>query len=181
MNMENKINRETVNLFSNKLAKLFNNFFPGIVVLELFFKRGYFSNQPVNVFDFILYLFWCGILSIPYNFIQPTRVATLIRTLINKIPKSNMTKEQINEENEFTYDAQEYVELGFVLLKILLTYLVYKLLLIFSVSPSLIGINPSVMLMCICIIITLILSYPVAVIYAYILERFFSKYLEEVK
>ena len=34
--------------------------------LEIIFKKGLFSNQPQTIFEFILFLFWAILLSIPF-------------------------------------------------------------------------------------------------------------------
>ena len=46
-----------------------NTFLPGIVVIELIFKKGLFLNQPQTIFEFILFLFWAILLSIPFYFL----------------------------------------------------------------------------------------------------------------
>jgi preprotein translocase subunit SecG len=65
--MENIFTKKSFKLFSDKLYQILNHIIPGIVSLEVFFHRGFFSNLPQPFFEFILYIFWSFILSIPYN------------------------------------------------------------------------------------------------------------------
>ncbi len=40
-----KFTKESINFIFNKLASLFNLFFPGVVILELFLKKDIFQSR----------------------------------------------------------------------------------------------------------------------------------------
>lgn len=179
--MESKINQQTVRLFFDKLAKLFNYFFPGIIILELFFNKGYFSNPPTDTFGFILYIFWCGILSIPYNFIGHESIANFHDNLILAYAKKYKLDEEQSEEfqtefkKEFSEDEiedmSEEINLGLILVKLFLTYLVYKLLINFGFDYTILNIPSNVLQLFATLIITIPLSYPLVPCYTWICTK----------
>lgn len=63
------LNNESYKIISEKFFLLINTFLAGIVVLEIIFKKGLFSNQPQIIFEFILFLFWAILLCIPFYFL----------------------------------------------------------------------------------------------------------------
>lgn len=170
--MEPKMYKETLNLFFNKLAILFNSFFPGMVILELFFKKGYFSNPPVDIFSFLLFLVWCGILSIPYNIVHPMSIEKFSDKLLRVASeKYNLTEsdleEAMNKDEEEWDDIIEEFNLVFTLIKLVLTYVVYKALLIIAFPSFLIFNIPDVIIQFITsLILTTIFSYPIGYIYS---------------
>lgn len=181
--MASNINKETVNLLFNKLAKLLCSFFPGMVVLELFFHKGLFSNNVMSFTEFILFVVWCGIFSVPYNFFHPNSVENFMDTFKQLMcKKNNITEEQLDsvldKDSDFLDDLNEYFELGFIIVKLFLTYIVYKLLLYFSIpSVSIINIPISILQLFISIPVTLLLSYPFGFIYAWFCKKMIVKLL----
>jgi hypothetical protein len=174
--METKINKELVNLFFSKLAKLFKYFFPGIVLLELFFKQGLFSTPPSNIYSFFIYLFWCGILSLPFHLIQPSCIDSFFNNLLAFISKTRNIEKTILEAmfkgKDESEDELEEFELGFILIKLFLMYIIYKLLNIILMSDlKFIGISGIILKLFINIIIVSVLSYPIGYIYSVICMR----------
>lgn len=99
--MDSKINSTTIKLFFDKLAILFNHFFLGMVILELFFKQGYFSDSPDNIYSFILFLVWSGIFSIPFHFFQPNSIENWKDDIISFLCKEeNIKNEDFTEKQK---------------------------------------------------------------------------------
>ena len=180
--MTPKLSKENVELAYAQFARLFNNFFPGIVILELFFNRGYFSTQPDTIFELVLFLLWAGIFSIPFYYIQPAAVVSLAHQYFEKEAKKNgVTSEELQEslENNLNDEdklvlknANEVIELGFVLIKLVLLYMSYK---VFSYycpkSFSFLGIGPEIVGFAISYFATYIISIVVARPYRYFVFR----------
>lgn len=51
---------------------------PGLIVLEFVFSRGLFHKVPVNWIEFVLFLLWCIIFSLPYVELGLTTWITLV-------------------------------------------------------------------------------------------------------
>ena len=180
-------NNETIKLIYNKIALFFNLFFPGIVVMDLFFQRGLFSNLPENIYSFILYLLWCAILSLPFTFYMPKSVETFMSELIkyccekaeiekkyfdDEINKNQETKEDLN-------NLSEKFSLSFILITLFLMYIVLKLLVYYNFPNSeYINIPVNVMQFIITFIVVYILRYPVGMIYAKLIYYLFTKWID---
>jgi hypothetical protein len=179
--MASNINKETVNLLFDKLAKLFNYFFPGMVILELFFHKGLFSNSIMNLPSFILFIVWAGIFSVPYNFRHPNCIENFtdnFKTILCK--KNNLTIEQLDEvidKEPDTFDhLDDIIELGYILIMLLITYLVYKVLLFYNFpANTIINIPINIIQLLITFPLTYLLSNPFGRIYAYMCRRMVIK------
>lgn len=183
--METNVNKETLHLFFAKLAKLFNSFFPGMVILELFFKKGYFSTPPDNIFSFFLFLIWCGILSVPYHFIQPFSIENFNDNLLKlvcekfKVSKLELEKKTDKESEEKLDDLKEEFTLGFILIKLVCTYVIFKYLLAFTFPSIIILKIPIVIIqLIITLFLVILVSYPVGYIYSriflFLIKKYFS-------
>lgn len=174
--MDNRINKENVNLLFDKSARLINYLFPGVFVMELIFKKGYFSNQPNNLIEGILFVFWCVIFSIPYNYIQPPKVMHLLDILNKKLFDLKLVPTlEFNVEDEKINDISELLELGFTLVKICISYFAYKFICHYFTISIYLGINIHVCLYILTMSITMIISYLLGPLYAHIITNFLVK------
>ncbi len=176
--MKTEINNEVVNLIFSKLAKLFNSFFPGIIILELFFKIGLFSNSPSNIFNFMLYVIWCGIISVMYNSFQPNSVSLFSYVFKKEMfEKYNFDKDA--DVGDFVDDLQEHVTLGFLLIKLSITYILYYIVLLIPLT-TFIEIPLNIIQLIIVLIFTILFSYPIGFLYKAYTRRNFFKSTDEM-
>jgi hypothetical protein len=176
--MENKVNKETIKLFFEKLAHFINYIFPGLFILELFFHKGFFSNQPETLIGGILFGFWCIIFSIPYHFIQPFSVENIFINLeLESINKKIIKEGDFSPSEDELEDLQAAVELGFILLKILLTYFIYKFICYYFVFDNYFDIDQNIWKFLLTITSMITLSYPFGYIYSATMKFYFIKYL----
>jgi len=119
-----EINNENIKEIFNKLSKLFYSFFPGILILELFFQIGIFSNHLGNLFDFILYLVWCGIISIPFHYDLPNEIL-LLQLEINKELSKRYPKKNNKRINFFKEELDDKNFLEFILIKLLIFVILF--------------------------------------------------------
>lgn len=174
-------NKEFVNLFFSKLAKLFNHFFPGIVVLELFFNKGFFSSTPEDIYSFVLFLVWSGILSIPFNFIQPLSV-DLFGEKLKAYFITSLSSENISDDSEEEiYSAKEAFELGFILIKLLLTYIIYKIIETFELIKSVFSISENITTLIVSVSIATIISYPIGFVYSKLFFQLIKTLIRKAK
>jgi hypothetical protein len=169
--MKTTINSETITLFFDKLAQFFNNFFPGIIILELFFDIGIFSNPPTNIFTFILYVVWCGILSIPFRWLVPSNIDFFVPRLQKELLKKDLLDEDSIDKNS-RKDAGEEFELGFIIIKLIITIILYYLIIQLPITPFC-GIPTTIINLTIVLfamsIISYLLSFPYAACFKKIL------------
>jgi hypothetical protein len=95
-----EFNKETLNLFRQKLSIILVNIFPGILILELFFKKGFLSDNISNLYSFIIYLVWGFSLSIMVNFLLNISISYFLEKKVkpyfnrkNKEIPNNLYKE----------------------------------------------------------------------------------------
>ena len=172
--MDSKINKEVVELFFNKLSKIFKYFFPGIFILEIFFNQGIFSNPPTTFITLFIYVFWCGIFSIPYHSNLPYSIDTFMDNFIEilctrlKIDKEKLS-EGYNSSMEEWENNKDGIELGFILVEMTLTYFVFKILIWFNLpNYEYLYIPINVLQFFITLTTVIILSYPISYIYSII-------------
>lgn len=149
------LNEQSIKLISNKLFGIINYTLPGIFILELFFKKGLFSNVPITLFEFLLFLFWSFILSIPYNLINPVSMSNFLeekKTIVMKdesidkekfLSEFERLKEENKEENEKTDSMLHFI---FIIIYLLILYLTNKLLISFFTYDSFLNINKPVLI-----------------------------------
>ena len=73
-----ELNKETFNLFRQKLSTILVNIFPGILILELFFKKGFLNDNINNLYNFILYLAWGLSISVIIEFFLFISIADFV-------------------------------------------------------------------------------------------------------
>lgn len=175
--MEKQIDKETINLFFAKLAIFLNKLFPGVFVLEIFFERGFFSNPPSNYIELILFVIWCVVLSVPFNFLQPPSVEFWhndVREIIEK--KGNTKYLTFENDREKLGDMLERIILVFILLKLSLTYFILKLISFYFAIDNYIGIPDIVWKYIISIILITFLSWPLGFLYTFVMKKLLFKY-----
>jgi hypothetical protein len=69
-----------------------------VFILEVFFKKGYFSRPPENLFEFLLFCFWAFVLSIPFNLFDVYSTKTLYQTVRTNVIDAKIIEEQILED-----------------------------------------------------------------------------------
>ena len=129
------INKENVELFNSKIMLLLNNIIPGIVLLEIFFKNGFFSKTPENLFVFIIYLIWAFLLSIPFNIFSSLNLKKSIKKVmddkIKAVPESEKNKLIEDLENYFKEEKEDMdvlndrIQFAFNILYVILIYVIY--------------------------------------------------------
>ena len=144
------INEYTIKIINNKFFYLFNSIFPGIFIMEIFFKKGLFNEIPQSIYEFLIFVVWCFLFSIPYNILS----AFSFNKIIEKIKKKALKDETIDKE-KFLAEFQKYVDTEqeenkrvdsllkffYILIEIFLTYMIYKVLTYFYVYHSVLKIN----------------------------------------
>jgi hypothetical protein len=136
---------------------------PGIFVLDLVFKQGFFNHRITSWIDLVFLVFWGLILSLPFHYIQPRRFKVLLRVL--------MRKSKIKDE-EYLKGLSDEVELGFVMVKLIIFYFIFKFISYQSMITIIpvIGINTQIVIFILSIILTFVLGY--IVIFGY--EKIFN-------
>ena len=129
--MESIINEQSVKIFSDKLYQVLNYIVPGVFTLEIFFKKGIFSVPPNSIFEFILFLIWAFIFSLPFNLISTFRLDNVIKIIKSKIDKLE-TNDEIKivskEMEENHIDIESMVQFLSINIYLLFLYLTYKYL-----------------------------------------------------
>ena len=76
-----KISEETVSIVNRNISLFAALIFPGIFFLEVFFEKGLMSGGINNVYEFILYLIWALIISVPFFYITSFNAMILDTTV----------------------------------------------------------------------------------------------------
>ncbi len=85
------LTKETVTLIKDKLSTVAILTIPGMTVLDVVLGRGLFGQQPSNIFEFTIYLFWCISLSV-FFLVPVVSTAYRCRYLINSLQKKPQEK-----------------------------------------------------------------------------------------
>jgi len=156
-----------------KFAGVIGLFIPGIIILEGFFNKGLFAGGISSLYDFILYLLWASILSLPLNFFCPARIAHFKEGLIARLNKElemRMDDEIVEEEDEEEEDKDEEDKLIFYVIQSIIMVVNLKIFVEFDlISESIIGINPVILHLGISYLVAIILGYPMGYILTKIL------------
>ncbi|EKT4501212.1 hypothetical protein ABF176_000149 [Flavobacterium psychrophilum] len=178
------INKENVEIFNSKIMLVLNNIIPGIVLLEIFFKNGFFSKTPENLYLFIIYLVWAFLLSIPFNIFSSLNLKKNIRKVMNnqieKVPDSEKMKMKEDIEIYFKKEKEDMevlndsFEFGFNLLYVILTYVIYKFIDCYFILPSFWKLNQSFINLFICLFVVFIITIPIRII----IDRLLYNYLK---
>ena len=97
---------------------------PGVFVLDLVFKRGFFSNTIMSWIDLIFILFWGIVLSLPFHYYNPKGFLDYLRSCLRRYLNKNSN---IGDEELLEQRSNE-VEIEFVLIKVITFYFIFKLL-----------------------------------------------------
>ncbi|WP_343695737.1 hypothetical protein [Flavobacterium sp.] len=171
-----EINTESSKFFLRKSSKLLNFIFPGIVIIDLFFKKGFFSNEIDSLYTFILYIIWALILSIPFHFFNHSLLENLTKHLLKNVGiKRKHSPEEIKkiyeslteEDKEDFEEFQDGALLGLIIIKTIILYLTYKIFIYYKIVHFTIIDIPLDYLNFICVTLsTIIMSYPLGYVYA---------------
>jgi len=103
-----------INEISKNFWKIISMFVPGIIILDVIFKRGFFNNFDPNWISLILLLIWAIIISIPYfNMSSAFWVSIILKD-----------KDQIPEEDAI-YASAASISLIYVLIHSSLSLLLF--------------------------------------------------------
>jgi len=163
-----------INAVFDHLARLFCYLVPGIVLLEVVFEQGVFSTSPKTLYDFIIYILWATLISVPFNFSIPTPVKTYLEGMISyaydEMERQNVNPERIDKKA--TLDEEERIRAGLILIKVVVFYLLYILLdNLGLVSGGFFEIPEKIIQVAIVLTIVSLLSYPLGLGYLKIIER----------
>jgi len=176
--MTNYFTKENISIFFNRLSLFFNSLFPGIVILEIFFRKGYFSILPDSYIALFLYIFWAGIFSLPFS-LYPYSITSILLNLITELNKKfplKATAEDIlkikEELKEAALVTNHSIRLGFNILRLCLIYLMNKILIFFDIP------NDSILHMSTEIIHLIILSFIIGLLTIPLAKLFSILYLK---
>lgn len=187
--MEKFFNEDTLNLFSNKIYSILNYTLPGIFTLEVFFNKGLFSKPPENIFEFILFLIWAFLFSIPYNLIDSFNSENIIKHVKkdfqNQFPDNNELKDEfdkiitINEENITLINS--LIQFISVIIYLLYTFFVFKYLTSHFTYNNIWGISKDVL-----IYLNTLIFYPICFLLTYLIGKIIEylyarKMLKEIR
>jgi hypothetical protein len=175
--MEKILDKEAINLLLAKLSIFLNKLFPGVFIMEIFFQRGYLSTPPISFIDLILYIIWCVVLSVPFNFLQPPCVEFWFNDVRETIEKKENTKHLKYEcDKEKLGDMHERIILGFILLKLSLTYFILNLISFCCVVDNYIEIPGIIWKYALSMVIITFLSWPFGFFYTLVIKWLMLKY-----
>ena len=123
------LNNESYKIISENFFLLINTFLPGIVVLEIIFKKGLFLNQPQTIFEYTLFLFWAILLSIPFYFLIGLNTREYI---LGKIKENNLSTRNIDNEKLEVLDFN--FQFIYILNSTLLFYIIDRIFHLLNIS-----------------------------------------------
>lgn len=104
----------TIDEISKNFWKIISMFVPGIIILDVIFRKGFFTNLELNWISLVLLLIWAIIISIPYfNMSSSFWVSIILKD-----------KEQIPEEDAI-YASAASISLIYVLIHSSLSLLLF--------------------------------------------------------
>src|SRR5690242_18535928 len=128
--MENFLNEQSVKIIDNKFYHFLNYILPGIFVMDIFFKKGLFSNIPQTLYEFLIYVVWCFLFSIPYNIFSVFSFDSIMEKLKEQALKDNAINketflqefEKMAEEKREEYDKLDsLLEFLYIIIYLFLT------------------------------------------------------------
>ncbi|AWH85217.1 hypothetical protein HYN59_08840 [Flavobacterium album] len=177
--MSEIFNETNIKLFRSKIFMFLNYTLPGLVVLDIFFKKGFFSESTTSLYDFLLLMLWSFIFSIPYNIFDTISLSSIIKYAIEKVVDRN----EINRINEFIEEKSEELEeeesklqFFFTILYTFLTYCFFKILIYYFTFNSIWNININLTIYFICLLIINIILIP---IFRFIVTKIFGNHIRE--
>jgi hypothetical protein len=123
----------------NKLSTFLNCFFPGFLILEILFNKGFYNNNIENIVNLILYILWGCILSILFNASFNVSIQEIFKSalMIGKTPLreelgdklSTIIFEEIKKKNliDYVMDIIELHKFVFSGIRVGLLYMIYKI------------------------------------------------------
>ncbi len=171
-----EINKENSKYILAKFAKGLNSLFPGVIIMDMIFGIGIFSTIPDTIYSFLLYMFWCIILSIPYgSYVHPILDNFTQHSLKIHCEKKGLTNDQMkkiynsmsDEEEEEFENIEQQLLLFFIILEGILTYILFSLLDYFNLNYEILGMSSKYWQTVIVIGIVQIIAYP----FSYIIGR----------
>lgn len=174
------LNNESYKIISEKFFLLINTFLPGIVVLEIIFKKGLFSNQPQTIFEFILFLFWAILLSIPFYFLIGLNTREYI---LGALKENNLSTKNIDNEKLEVLDFN--FQFIYILNSTLLFYIIDRIFHKYFYFIEIFGISPKFMelfsVFTLTAMISIILSIPLTFLFIKIINKKFLKIINLIK
>lgn len=145
-----EINKENSKYILAKFAKGLNSLFPGVIIMDMIFDIGIFSKIPDTIYSFILYVFWCIVLSIPYgSLVHPildnfAKYSLKIHCIKKGLSIDQMKKiyDSFSEEQEEEFeDLEQQLLFSFIILEGILTYVIFRLLNYFNLNYDILGMS----------------------------------------
>jgi hypothetical protein len=99
-----------------KLSTFLNFFFPGLLILEILFKKGFYNDNIETLYDLILYILWGCLLSVLFNASFNVSIEEILKSslIVRKTPLGNGAADMLSEtifkeikKNKFMMD---YIE-----------------------------------------------------------------------
>jgi hypothetical protein len=181
------LDEKSIKIFSQKLFIALNFSLPGIFVLELFFKKGIFSNSPQTLYEFTLLILWAFILSLPYNIIdvysiEDIYIATKKKALKNNLITPEFAKEVEKKSKKYFKKHRKSHELTdsqihFVAINIylLITFFAYKYLDSHYFYHAVWNIGKSTLLYLNTLLVSLPIIYTLTLIIGNIMTNYYAK------
>lgn len=178
-----EVNQENTKYLLKKSTKFLCYIFPGMVVMDIFFNKGFFSNEIDSIYTFLIYIVWVLVLSIPFHHLNSYPVEEFIMHVMKEVGKINgYTMEECKEiyetlsedDKELFSDYDSQIVFGTVIIKTVLFYIIYKISIFYNfISFSIFDIPSRYLLFAFTIIMTIVLGYALGYIYAkYNIARF---------
>lgn len=173
-----EVNEQSVKLFSDKLYSFLNYILPGVFILEVFFDKGIFSNSPQTIFEFLLFLVWAFIFSIPYNLIDTFSMGKYAEKLKKEFSKQIEAKEEYEKEFQKIMEESEeeflqndsLVQFVFINLYLIFTYLISKYLSHNYSFENIYNINEKLILFANSILIFYLIPFPIIYFFTRLIE-----------
>ena len=135
--MENLFNEQTLRIIDKKFFSFLNYITPGFFVLELFFKKGLFSKIPQSIYEFLIYAFWCFLLSIPFAFFENFSLESLSERMKNdSLKDKTIDKEKFLKDSKKSFKKHKkknekidsMLEFLYIAIYLIITFIIYKFL-----------------------------------------------------
>ena len=175
--------KEQFKLLKNKSIFIFGLFIPGLVILEICFKKGLFSSGISNIYELFMLLMWSLILTIPFNYFIPIKVAFLGEDLTKIYVEQKGLKQEYEKEineKEFFEEEQANLKLTFNIIRVIVLLIIYLILSNnFSIAFNPLKLNSDINHTIISFIGSLVIGYPIGITYSLIMRRSFAKIIKK--
>ncbi|WP_298139361.1 hypothetical protein [Flavobacterium sp.] len=182
--MESIINEQSVKIFSKKLYEVLNYIVPGIFTLEIFFNKGLFSSPPNTIFEFVLFVIWSFILSLPFNLIELFSTDRILEKAKTEIEKSGNEYEINNSSNDHEENKRivnSMAQFFSINIYLLFLFFINKYLVSHYIYYSFWGINKTIL-----IYLNTLLFFPICFLILFFIARkienfYVKKVIEELQ